>query len=258
VPTKDTMLNINEIFGPTFQGEGIFTGQVCVFCRTYTCNQHCWWCDTWYTWADTEHKATWNRLGLMASRDDESHLMTVMQVREEVQRTYARPCIVVISGGEPLLQTTTDPHNIDKLGELAQTLCRAGYSIHIETAGTRLPGRLLNSYVEHYVVSPKLASSRNPKSLRYRPQVLDWFAERSNVTFKFVITAASIMADLEEVDKMVADLEIPPGQVMLMPEGVRPSDVLEGTRMLAPAALSRGFGLSTRLHTLIWGEARGH
>jgi len=44
------MLKVNEIFGPTIQGEGKSSGMPCAFLRLSLCNLHCIWCDTPYTW----------------------------------------------------------------------------------------------------------------------------------------------------------------------------------------------------------------
>ena len=43
-------IRVNEIFGPTIQGEGSTVGKPCFFLRVAGCNLHCGWCDTYYTW----------------------------------------------------------------------------------------------------------------------------------------------------------------------------------------------------------------
>jgi organic radical activating enzyme len=258
-------LRINEIFGPTLQGEGSFIGQRALWVRLAICNLRCGWCDTAYTWAFTEATAKRHEDKIVYSREAEIHEMTVMEVRTKLLE-LADPCIVVFSGGEPLLQTggrlmTRDEPALftratDLLGELAHTLEHAGYQIHIETAGTKLPGFLLHGHVAHYVVSPKLHSSGNTTQTRRVDAPLQFFAGLQNVTFKFVITKAQIEEDLEEVDLLTDRYEIPPGKVMLMPEGRTRREVLAGTIRLGQRAIDRGFGLSTRLQTLIWEEER--
>jgi len=44
------LIRINEIFGPTFQGEGQTIGKLSEFVRVSGCNLTCSWCDTPYTW----------------------------------------------------------------------------------------------------------------------------------------------------------------------------------------------------------------
>ena len=62
-------LRVNEIFGPTFQGEGPHAGQSAVFLRTSGCNLNCSWCDTPYTW-------DWERY----DREAETHPMAPNEV----------------------------------------------------------------------------------------------------------------------------------------------------------------------------------
>ena len=39
-------IRVNEIFGPTIQGEGALIGQPTIFVRTGGCDYRCSWCDT--------------------------------------------------------------------------------------------------------------------------------------------------------------------------------------------------------------------
>jgi organic radical activating enzyme len=151
-----------------------------------------------------------------------------------------------------------DYQHADLLGELAQTLKNAKYRVHIETAGTKFPGVLLNGSVDHYVVSPKLQSSGNRRGVRYVPEVLDFFSLQTAATFKFVITNKTADQDIREVDKIVTTHYIPPNRVMLMAEGITPTAVIEGTRRIVYPALERGYGVSSRLHVLVWDDLRGH
>ena len=43
-------MKVNEIFGPTIQGEGKSAGMQAMFLRTSLCNLACDWCDTPQTW----------------------------------------------------------------------------------------------------------------------------------------------------------------------------------------------------------------
>lgn len=105
-----------EIFGPTFQGEGGSAGQLAVFVRLSRCNLACTWCDTPYTWDR-------GRFDLRA----ESRRMSQIEVWDAVRSIAAD--LVVISGGEPLLQQ----HRLVWLADM----CRAaGRRVEIETNGT--------------------------------------------------------------------------------------------------------------------------
>lgn len=112
------MKKINEIFY-SLQGEGAFSGFPAVFVRFSGCNTHCDFCDT-------EHQS-----------------FTLMSDEEIVAAVSEYPAnIVVITGGEPALQLTS---------ELIDKLHAAGKRIHIETNGSiQLP-----SNIDFVTCSPK-------------------------------------------------------------------------------------------------------
>lgn len=97
---------VNEIFY-SLQGEGFWTGTPAIFLRFALCNLKCPFCDTDFS----------------ASRpmSTEEILATLTEASSDCQ-------VVVLTGGEPALQA-------DK--ELIDALHSAGYSIRIETNGTK-------------------------------------------------------------------------------------------------------------------------
>lgn len=99
-------LDIIDIF-LTIQGEGPFTGHPAIFIRTAGCNLDCPGCDTNYT--------NGRRLVTIES--------LVAQAKE-----LRQDCLVVITGGEPLRQST--------IGHVCSALLRANYKVQIETNGT--------------------------------------------------------------------------------------------------------------------------
>lgn len=120
-------LNVNEIF-TSIQGEGRYVGTPAVFLRLQGCNLRCPWCDT---------KKSWD--------EKDGTLMDLMDVAVEIER--AGPPLVVVTGGEPLLQ-------FDALQELISML--PNNLFHLETNGT-LPMFKRPSATPfcHTVVSPK-------------------------------------------------------------------------------------------------------
>lgn len=259
-------LLINEVFGPTIQGEGPAAGRRCAFVRLAICPLHCVWCDTAYTWAFTEAKAERHENGIVYDREAEVHPMDVEYVYGAAITAAEGSGMVVISGGEPLaqvpprLQGAEQPFGNalseeDPLGQLVYKLNTNNIDVHIETAGIRKPSEGLDMWVHQYVVSPKLSSSGNNKVIRYNAKVLDFFASSDKADFKFVITDTR---DLEEVDQIVDDHLIPRSRVWLMPEGVTPEAIQSKTRMVAEAAVARGYNFSSRLHVLAWGDQRGY
>ncbi|MGA2412729.1 MAG: hypothetical protein ABSG46_20395 [Candidatus Binataceae bacterium] len=157
--------------------------------------------------------------------------------------------LVVISGGEPLIQAVP-------LLALARLMWAQGYTVHIETAGTRYPGQLA-SFVDTFVVSPKLENSGNLIDKRFRPAILREFATTlSNQTwFKFVVEG---VADLKEVDYIVNECNIRRDRVMIMPEGTKTDKIIAKAQEIVVDVLGRGYGLTLRNHVFIWDDVRAH
>src|SRR4029077_1876553 len=106
--------------------------------------------------------------------------------------------------------------------------------------------------VDQWNVSPKLANAAVKRDRRFRPDVLRTFAATGRAVFKFVVAS---VGDLDEVAEMVAECSL--SEVWIMPEGRDPGTVSARLQGLAPAVLERGWNLSSRLHVLLWGDARG-
>jgi 7-carboxy-7-deazaguanine synthase len=246
------MLKVNEIFGPTIQGEGPAAGRHCMFVRLANCNLECTWCDTPYTWAFSESKKAKLEKPYEGHKSDEIHNMSEDLVFEQLCRLWpmrSHPTIVVISGGEPLMQA-------EMLEPLVGMLRSLNHRVHIETAGTLFPTALLSTVVDTYVVSPKLAHSGNILSKRWKPEVLSYFGALGKAWFKFVVRNVS---DIEECDELVLESGITPSRVMLMPEGTTAEALLntERNEVLVEEAVKRGWGFSFRSHILLWGDKRG-
>lgn len=228
-------LNVNEVFGPTIQGEGPFTGQRVAFLRLAGCNLSCSWCDTPYSW-------DWERY----DKNEESHKRVVSDLAEEL--SLMPVTTLVISGGEPMLQQKG-------IGALKEHL--AGWSFHIETNGTIAPLHRTDEAVTHYTVSPKLAHAGDPEDARIKPTALEAFAQRAwdgKAIFKFV---AETHADLETISVLVRTHHIPNEAVWVMPEGATRERHMQTLSTLADSVIAKGWNLSSRLHVLVWDAKRG-
>jgi len=226
---------IAEIFGPTVQGEGPNTGKHCAFVRFGRCNLSCSWCDTPYTW-------DWRgQNGVMYDPTVELRKVEI----DEIVETLADYLVdrVVITGGEPLMQATA-------LAELADRLLEDGYSVEVETNGTRKP--LPNPEIQ-WNVSPKLAHSGDPFELRINFDALALFRDAGAI-FKFVCESE---ADLEEVAGFADKLNLDADSIWIMPEGKTPDAVAQHLALVADGAIARGWNISGRLHVSIWGDTRG-
>ncbi|MEV6833325.1 7-carboxy-7-deazaguanine synthase QueE [Streptomyces sp. NPDC051133] len=232
-------LVVNEVFGPTVQGEGRSMGRRCAFLRLGGCNLSCSWCDTPYTW-DWVGAADG---GIAHDPRQELHRRPVEDVVEELLAFDTE--LIVISGGEPLGQQ-------ERLIPLVAALTERGKEIEIETNGTHAAHPELVAAGVRFNVSPKLSHSGDPLRRRIVPAALTSLSALPGSTFKFVCQNTR---DLDEVAQLVADFDLP--SVWIMPIGRTADDVTKHMSELADAVVERGWNLTTRLHTLLWGEKRG-
>ncbi len=227
---------ISEIFH-SIQGEGSLAGVPSVFVRLSGCNLRCGWCDTPY--------ASWQPEG----RD-----MPVPDVLEEIQRHGARH--TVLTGGEPMIAR--------ELPELAAALRRSDHHVTIETAATVAPEGIACDLAS---LSPKLSNSdpgpdapagwrERHETRRLRPDVMRAWIDAYAYQLKFVVTDER---DIEEIRDLLAGLEceIPPENVLLMPEGTDPAVLRERARWLVEICRRHGHRYAPRLHIGLFGNTRG-
>lgn len=227
--------NVNEIFGPTIQGEGIHTGHRVGFLRLAGCNLACVWCDTPYSW-------DWSKY----DKNEESRKMFIQDIVDAIKPMKVHRLIV--TGGEPMLQQRTFPAIHEATGCL----------LDIETNGTIVPKDEIIDSVDMFVVSVKLAHAGDSEKARINPEAISKFselAEQGKAIFKFVAQDSS---DFDEAQKIVDSAGIPPHAVWIMPEGMTADKQLESMRGIADWVIDQGWNLSPRLHTLIWNLERGH
>ena len=238
-----------EIFA-ALQGEGVSAGRPCVFVRLSRCNLACRWCDTAYTWRFEGDNRPHNDAIAFARPDNQ-----VMLAEEDVAARIAALCPanaavrrVVITGGEPLLQSVALVRMLDHLDRLG------GAYIEVETNGTIAPSPAIAERVHQFNVSPKLAHSGNPADLAIRPDVLAAYAQDTRAFFKFVIATPG---DVDEVCALAATHAIPASRIFLMPEGRDSATLRARSVWLADLCLAHGYALTDRLHIHLSGDTRG-
>jgi organic radical activating enzyme len=231
--SKERWVNLNEIFGPTIQGEGIHTGQRVGFVRLAGCNLACSWCDTPYSW-------DWDRF----DRKEESHKTLVADLSNLIKAMEVDR--IIVTGGEPMLQQTA-------LWDLKASI--GNINIDVETNGTILPNIKTINAVDMFCVSPKLAHAGDLLATR-RTKALESFAYlagEDRAIFKFVCQWVS---DFDEIEEIITQFKIPRKAVWIMPEGTSQLAQMEVMNRLADEAITRGWNISPRLHVLIWNTER--
>ena len=158
-----TTLAVNEVFGPTFQGEGPTSGRRAAFLRLARCNLSCTWCDTPYTW-------DWSRY----EPAREVHRLSVDELLERIDAMGVDR--LVITGGEPLLQQA-------RLLELLEACAARAWAVEVETNGTRAPLPAVAALVEQFNVAIKLADSAMAERARIRPAAIRALAGSGRAAF---------------------------------------------------------------------------
>ncbi len=229
-------LLIAEIFGPTIQGEGPSAGRPATFVRLSECNLHCVWCDTAYTW-------DWRQY----DRAKEQRIESVEDVAQTVLAKGAP--ILVISGGEPLMQAEAVGHLIERIKKARRI------KVEVETNGTFAPAMV--ALPNRFNVSIKLSGNgADSQRVRIRPHAIEALRETGRAVWKFVVSANQAQ-EIAEVERIVAQFRLPPGRVWLMPEGTYPGRIHLGLQRLVEPCVEHGWNLSPRLQVMIWGAARG-
>lgn len=135
-----TKYRVNEVFGPTIQGEGAMSGTPTIFIRFSGCNM---WngknedkADSYCPYCDTDFLSYTP--------------MTINNIVRQVDLLgKGKVQWVTISGGEPLLQLDI---------ELCMALKRAGFKIAVETNGTVEGKPGVVGSIDHICMSPKRPS----------------------------------------------------------------------------------------------------
>lgn len=238
-------LAVNEVFGPTFQGEGVNIGMPCYFLRLAGCNLSCKFCDTPYTWDWT------GKNGKAYDPKDESHAVDIQWVLQKLilldvdGKQKQKIKNLVVSGGEPMLQQK----NLSKLiGQLKEI----GWWVEIETAGTIAPIAEMNP--DLFTVSLKLANSGNEFAKCHIASAIEAFAQDERSAFKFVV---SNLGDFFEIDALVNTYQLPQNKIYIMPEGITIDSVQEHAQAVAFEVIKRGWKLTTRMQILLYGNQRG-
>lgn len=249
------MLEVNEIFGPTIQGEGKRVGTSSVFIRFGKCNFRCEGfaveyetpsgikkcaCDSYYA-VDLAFKDQWHTFA------------TSKELIEEVNNFLpSYKCDIVITGGEPLLYWKNE--------EFQKTLeyyISNNYHVTIETNAS-LNIDITKDYQKKilFSMSVKLSNSLEPLKKRVNIKTLSNIINKCEDKYlKFVVNKDFLSQANSEIEEILKQL--PKVEVYLMPMGDNAQQMNENSESVINLALEKGFKYCDRLHIRVWDNKRG-
>ncbi len=248
------MLEINEIFGPTIQGEGKLIGSPSIFIRVGKCNMRCEGfnveyetpsgikkcsCDSYYA-VDPIFKEQWHKM----SCDD------IIKKVEELKPDYNLD--IVITGGEPLLYWQNQ-----EFQTLLKYYIENNYKVTIETNAS-LNIDINKPYQKKilFSMSVKLSNSLEPLKKRVNINTLTQILNNTNDSYlKFVIDKEFKEKANEEINSILKQL--PNVEVYLMPMGDTAKEINENSETVIDMAIENGFKYCDRLHIRVWDNKRG-
>ena len=210
----------------SLQGEGPFCCRRSLFIRLAGCNLRCPWCDTKYSW------------------DPRSG--SLVGFEELVDRAAGHGGLVVVTGGEPLLQRS----QLNRFLELLWTR-EPRAEVQLETNGTLPapgPGELL--YEAYHVVSPKDVPV-GVEGARTHPSWFSYARVTGRAWFKLLARSED---DVARARRWAEENRLPPGRVYVMPltgDDMSLKELLEAHRRIAAAAVRHGLNFSPRMHLLL-------
>jgi len=250
------MLEINEIFGPSIQGEGKYSGVPSIFIRFSRCNLRCrnfgvkyrkpdgsidYLCDTYYA-VDPVFKNDWMKY--------ESAGDLIREVDKLVPLEY-KPHIV-ITGGEPLLNWKDK-----QFQKLLKHYIKNKFQITIETNAT-IDIKFTKKYQKKILFSMgvKLANCGEPLEKRVRIKAISNIIKKTkNSYLKFVIDKNFVFDTQKEIEDILKTL--PKTKVYLMPLGDCKQNLEQNVKTTVNLAVEKGFLYSDRLHIRIWDNKKG-
>ncbi len=231
-------LNVSEFYMDTIQGEGVYAGVPAAFLRLQGCKVGCKFCDTKEVWREGNPYTI-------------QELFKIIQDSDLPDKLSHRQHLV-ITGGSPLLQQETITLFLKSFEEQ--------FDFHpfteIENECTIVPSDEILNYIDCWNNSPKLFNSGVLYTKRHNPEAIEKVAALGDEAwFKFVVSDES---DWDEIfAHFIHPALISPDQVILMPEGATPEEIIEKRQMVIDMAIRYGVRYSTREHIMVWGKKTG-
>ena len=249
------MLEINEIFGPTIQGEGKYTGNPSVFVRFGKCNMQCPGFEVEYETPSGIKKCSCDSFYASDSafRDQWKKYETSIDLISEVAKIIPNYKVdIVITGGEPLLYWKDE-----EFQKFLHYYVDNGYLVTIETNASI---DIEINEVWHkkliFSMSVKLSNSGEKLSKRINIETLKSILYTTNDSYlKFVLDKNFIPNATKEIDDIL--IQIPKCEVYIMPLGDTSEIIDNNSLSVIEYALEKGYKYSDRLHIRVWNNKRG-
>jgi organic radical activating enzyme len=248
------MLEVNEIFGPTIQGEGKYVGNPSIFIRFGKCNFRCEGfaveyetpsgvkkcsCDSFYA-VDPAFKDQWHKM----NKDE------IIEQVKKLEPSYKAD--IVITGGEPLLYWKDE-----EFQEILKYYISNGYKVTIETNGS-LNIDFTKEYQKELIfsMSVKLSNSLEPLKKRVNENTLKKIINNTKESYlKFVISKEFIKKAKDEIESISSI--IPNCEIYLMPMGDSAYEINKHSESVINMAIESGYKYCDRLHIRVWDNKRG-
>ncbi|MEA3512503.1 MAG: 7-carboxy-7-deazaguanine synthase QueE [Campylobacterota bacterium] len=249
------MLEVNEIFGPTIQGEGKRVGNPSFFIRFGKCNMQCVGFEVEYETPSGIKKCSCDSYHAsdIAFRDDWKKYESSKPLIEEVNSFLPNYKLdIVITGGEPLLYWRDV-----EFQKLLKFYIDRGYHITIETNGS-IDINFTEVWQKKILFSMSVKLSNSGESIDKRvnistlTKVID-FVDESYL--KFVVDKDFLEKASDEIDNILE--QIPSCEVYLMPLGDTAEVIDKNSLSVIEFAIKKGFKYSDRLHIRVWNNKRG-
>ena len=180
-------MKITELF-KSIEGEGIRTGRVCTFVRSFGCPLRCIYCDSMYS-----NEITPDQIILD---------MSVEEIVNECKRM--KTPYVTLTGGEPLIQP--------EINELIESLLENGFEVNIETSGA-CDISTVHEYLakkKKHPLMDKLIFTVDYKSYSSKctgMMIMDNFLKhiRSTDVVKFVVGSKQDLDQMKHVVELIQD-----------------------------------------------------
>jgi organic radical activating enzyme len=249
------MLEINEIFGPTIQGEGKKIGTPSVFVRFGKCNMQCSGFEVEYETPSGLKKCSCDSYHAsdIAFRDDWHKYDSALKLIKEVDKFLPPYKVdIVITGGEPLLYWKDE-----EFQKFMEHYISNGYKLTIETNGS-IEIEFNKEWQKQilFSMSVKLSNSGESLEKRVNPNALNKIINFVDESYlKFVVSDDFLTRASQEIDTILG--QISSVEVYLMPLGDTSDKIDTNSESVINLALEKGFKYSDRLHIRVWDNKRG-